>query len=103
MEESTGTTLSIELLQALKRKMKFNDLSVLVGAGFSKNVSEEAFPSWWELLRDIVMQMQGDAFRQEYSTAGLFSGGMPAIEEYVKKKADAYIDKIGPLKVVSDY
>lgn len=103
MKESPKPTSCIELLQALKRKMKFNDLSVLVGAGFSKNVNEKAFPSWWELLRDIVMQMQGDAFRQDYAASRLFSSDLPVEEEYVKKKADAYLDNIGPLKVVSDY
>jgi hypothetical protein len=43
----------IESLKSLKAKLNGQNMSVLVGSGFSKNASP-LFPSWFELLFDMA-------------------------------------------------
>ncbi|MEX0968517.1 MAG: hypothetical protein WD077_14895 [Bacteroidia bacterium] len=46
-------TNDIHQLKNLKTKLDNREMSVLIGAGFSKNVSD-IFPSWWQLLFDMT-------------------------------------------------
>ena len=47
-------------LTELRRQYQSNRVSVMVGAGFSKNACPD-FPSWNELLYDMVVEMfQGE-------------------------------------------
>lgn len=43
-------------LESLKRQLDKGKVSLLVGSGFSKNISEK-FPTWSELLYDMVYEM----------------------------------------------
>jgi len=49
----------INSLYELKQKLKNGKMSVMVGAGFSKNANQK-FPLWGELFYDIVKEIYGD-------------------------------------------
>lgn len=52
------TEIAEETIQILKGLLEENRLSVIVGAGFSKNASP-LFLSWRELLKDMIIEMYG--------------------------------------------
>lgn len=52
-------------LRELRSKLVNNQMSVMVGAGFSKNVSA-MFPSWAELLKDLLKESYGAMLEREY-------------------------------------
>ena len=54
----------INYLPELKDKLDSRVMSVLVGAGFSKNV-HDSFPSWYQLMYDMVFEL----FEQEIKDA----------------------------------
>jgi hypothetical protein len=47
-------TTNKTLLELLRKRYNEGEMSALVGAGFSKNVSEEDYLSWKELLSDMI-------------------------------------------------
>ena len=49
----------IEILENLAKDYKDGRLSALVGAGFSKNVSNK-FPDWANLLEDMYVSVHSD-------------------------------------------
>lgn len=91
----------IQQLKILKEKLNNQKMSVLVGAGFSKNVSD-IFPSWWQLLFDMtyfLFQTEiEDAFYDVKKSKSTFSKN-----EFIKNKISYYISKIGYLDIVSEY
>ena len=92
------------ILQAIKNKLEAHKMSTLVGAGFSKNFNNDIFPSWWQLLRDMVNETQGQAIKERFN--GLVKGkgrNRLKYENYLNENLDKYIDGIGPLKAVSEY
>src|ERR1700722_20895982 len=90
----------IESLKAIKRKLEGQLLSVLVGAGFSKNVDPDLFPSWWELLTKMVKSTRDKLIEEEYE---LLKAATPATsiiepyEKFLKRKIEQYINRVGPL------
>ncbi|MCR9226624.1 MAG: hypothetical protein NXH90_04275 [Flavobacteriaceae bacterium] len=48
---------TIQLLNELKTKLESQEMSVLVGSGFSKNVDGDMFPSWSGLLYDLTYEL----------------------------------------------
>lgn len=92
----------IEYLKRMKSKLQSQEMSVMVGAGFSKNVNEDLYPSWWELLADMVKHMHGKKFEDEYAQIKPASK-RPDHKIYIKNKIDLYINETGPLKVASKY
>ena len=42
----------LEYLDKIKRYIEGDEMSFLIGAGFSRNVNKEAYLMWGELLKD---------------------------------------------------
>ncbi len=84
-----GTTK--EAIKEIRKHLSNSQLSVIVGAGFSKNASE-SFLSWKELLRDMIVEMYvDDAKRSDYEIDQLVDdivaqkGYLAIASEYVKR------------------
>ena len=56
---------SVELLRRLKEQHDKRTVSVLVGAGFSKNAIP-SYPDWDGLLRDLVLEVYGMKIKERY-------------------------------------
>ena len=93
-----------DLLNDIKSYIETGEMSFLIGAGFSRNVSKEAYPLWGELLKDAIWQMFGSGKRskqeekvvgkaeKEYGYLGIASmlvrkaGYHEAIDAYIESK-----------------
>lgn len=92
-----------DAIDELKARYHRNEVSALVGAGFSKNVYKE-FPSWDELLHDMVVELYkteiDDGFQQRLHT-------LPKLNmhyiEYCNLKVREIINREGYLEIVSKY
>jgi len=89
---------NIEQLKILKSKLHAHKMSVLIGAGFSKNVDKD-FLSWKELLEDIVRFLYGNEIKDKY----LLLKQKINEEDFVKNEIQKIIDKEGFLEIVSLY
>jgi hypothetical protein len=77
-------------------------VSVIVGAGFSKNACEE-YPSWEELLYDMVVELYQDEIEKAFIRyQSLHSGTKTSLDEFTSEEVYRVIKKIGYLKVVTD-
>lgn len=54
-----------EALEELRNRYKDGKVSAFIGAGFSKNVYK-GYPSWDELLFDMVCELYEDEISQSY-------------------------------------
>lgn len=91
-------------LQNIKNELEAGNMSSLVGAGFSKNFSYTLFPSWWQLLIDMVKVTHEPQFKEQYQNITSRKGkSKPTYHAFLEEKINAYIDQIGPLKAVSKY
>ena len=93
----------VEQLSILRQKCKDGRVSVLVGSGFSKNVSN-IFPSWYELLND----MTADLYDEEIDASYLrYLSIHPMVkmdrEVFARQEIPRVIARKGPLKVVSEF
>jgi len=95
---------SIEQLKVLKEKLNSQKMSVLVGAGFSKNVSR-VFPSWWELLYDMAYFLYQNEVEEAYEAAisRLKRGKKIEKKNFVDFKIEHIINTVGYLDIVSEY
>lgn len=81
-------------------------MSFIIGAGFSKNVSDH-YLSWWELMQDMVHQMFGAEMAAHKMSVGDIIdkyGYLGVASEYVRRKGyheaiDEYIEKRTPVLV----
>ena len=94
-------TKDIEQLKNLKTKIDNKEMSVLVGAGFSKNVSE-IFPSWWQLLFDMTYFLFETEIDEALSVVKKPKSTFNR-EEFINAKISNYIAKIGYLDIVSEF
>jgi len=96
--------LYANLLVSLKRKLNEQAMSALVGAGFSKNFNNDIFPSWWELIFDMVREELEpdlvDRFKQLHPKT---KASGKAYEKFLKERIEKYIDNLGPLEAVSEF
>lgn len=93
----------LKQLAELRRKYRKNRVSVMVGAGFSKNACPE-FPSWNELLYDMVVELfQGDIEAAYLRFLKLNPSLKMSLDVFKKKEAYRIITHIGPLNLVSKY
>lgn len=93
----------IKQLAELRKQYQNGSVSVMVGAGFSKNACPE-FPSWNELLYDMVVEMyQGeiDAAYLRYLKLNPYS--KMSMDVFKKKEIEKIIYRVGPLNLVSEY
>ena len=93
----------IEHLSRLRDKYGQHRVSVMVGAGFSKNACT-IYPSWNELLYDMVVELYQEdinaAFKWYLSLNPLTKN---SIDVFTKKEVERIISKTGPLKLVSEF
>jgi hypothetical protein len=94
----------IEQIKKLKENLEHHKMSVLVGAGFSKNVST-VFPSWWELLYDMTYFLFKNEIEDTYeeSLSRLKKGKAIDKKKFIENKVGYYINNIGYLDIVSEY
>lgn len=94
---------SIELLRKLKRQHDKRTVSVLVGAGFSKNAIKD-YPGWDELLRDLVLDVYGQQIKERYRHYKSGIGPYFYTEEaFTEKEIANIIHDVGYLNLVSKY
>lgn len=86
------------IIQEIEQKLHSRKMSLLVGAGFSKNANKD-FPSWGELLNDMINELYSDSDPQKIITE---KGYLGIVDEYIERKGyresiTCYIeDKIRP-------
>lgn len=90
----------IDQIKDIKLKLQNREMSVLIGAGFSKNVSN-IFPTWWELLYDIAFFLFGQEIEEEYIK--IKKTHHIKKQNYIDDKINYYINKVGYLELVSMY
>ena len=93
----------IEHLSKLREKYGQHRVSVMVGAGFSKNACKD-YPSWNELLYDMVVELYQDDINAAYKWfLSLNPFTKTSIDIFTKKEVERIISKTGPLKLVSEF
>lgn len=93
---------SITAIEHIKRKLDLNEMSVLVGAGFSKNIDSHAFLSWWELLKPMVLFLFEDEIELDYNSMAS-RRYKKSKNDFINERIKFYINKIGYTKLVSLY
>lgn len=90
-------------LNKLKDKYKQRRVSVMVGAGFSKNACDD-YPSWNELLYDMTMELYQDDIDAAYLRyLSLKSHVKICFEVFAKQESKKIIARVGALNIVSEY
>ena len=96
--------IDIKILKQLKQKYLENKVSVLVGAGFTKNVFPSS-PSWWMLVHDMV----SESFKREIDrkiSENKHMSNPPFFlnDDQIREKCiEDIIEREGYLNVASDY
>jgi len=95
----------INQIKRIKEKLTNQKLSVLIGAGFSLNVSQ-MYPAWWNLIYDIAYDLFKSEISDSYNT--YLSSLKPKAKfitekEFTEKKVKEIIDREGYLNIVSRY
>ncbi|HET7733287.1 MAG TPA: hypothetical protein VFK73_05550, partial [Paludibacter sp.] len=89
----------------LRDKLEIKNLSVLIGAGFSKNVSN-LFLDWNALLYDLVKELYEPQIKESYN---LYRGSQKikskaiSQREFYDNKIKEITNSVGYLEVVSEY
>ncbi|SKC54659.1 SIR2-like domain-containing protein [Bacteroidales bacterium WCE2008] len=93
-------------LSKLKDLYRNKRVSVLVGAGFSKNACSE-YPSWNELLYDMVVELYPDEIETAWLRYLNCNPSTPPIStefhKFQKEEVERLLSRKGYLRVVSDY
>ena len=95
----------INQIKKIREKLELKNLSVLIGAGFSKNVSN-MFLDWNSLLYDLVKELYEPEIIDSYNSylASLKKKTKSKSKmEFYNCKIEEIINKIGYLEVVSEY
>ncbi len=90
----------LQNLKDLKSKLDGRQMSVLIGAGFGKNI-DKMFPSWWELLFDMAYFLYGKEIEEKYNTIALKKRGDK--QKYIDDSITIFIEKVGYLDLVTEY
>ncbi|MFR9543903.1 MAG: SIR2 family protein [Rikenellaceae bacterium] len=94
-----------DLLNTLKKRYEFNEVSALIGAGFSKNLYSN-FPNWEELLRDMIIEIFSieidDAYSQLRHTKQ-YCKHIESKSSFTAKYVTNIINRYGYLDIVSMY
>lgn len=94
---------SEKLLEKLKEQHDKHTVSVLVGAGFSKNAIKE-YPDWDGLLRDLVVDVYGNKIAERYRQYRAGTGPLYYTEEaFIDREIANTIHEVGYLNLVSKY
>lgn len=92
-----------EVLDQLREKYNKKLVSVIVGAGFSRNACKE-YPLWKDLLYDMVVELYQDEIEKAYLRfRDINTGDKISLEDFTIKEVPKIIGKVGYLRMVSDY
>ncbi len=92
-----------DVLDQLREKYSKGLVSVIVGAGFSQNACKE-YPLWKGLLYDMVVDLYQDEIEKAYLRyRDITPDNKMSLEVFTKKDAPRIIDRVGYLKIVSEY
>lgn len=95
-----------DLLEDLKTQYNDGLVSALVGAGFSKNVSNK-FPSWKELLHKMIQDLYEIDINRHYDSYcqihKRFSKDFKEEETFREEYIDAIYSTEDPLEIISQY
>ncbi|MBP3471793.1 MAG: SIR2 family protein [Paraprevotella sp.] len=92
-----------EAIEELKRRYHNNEVSALVGAGFSKNIYQ-AFPLWNELLHDMIMELYRPEIRKSFQYQPGKGGSLKAeYAAHCQRKIKEIINREGYLGIVSHF
>ena len=94
------TLSSVQNLKDLKSKLDGGQMSVLVGAGFGKNI-DQMFPSWWELLYDMAYFLYGKEIEEIYLNIPIRKRGDK--QKFIDEEVTYVIEKVGYLDLVTEY
>ncbi|QZE15438.1 SIR2 family protein [Halosquirtibacter laminarini] len=94
----------LQSLDSLKSELAKSNMSLLVGAGFSKNVDPKLFLNWNELLYDMVYELFEDEILKDYNrNKYLFQDIKHVPKDFMIERALHYQKKIGLLELGSLY
>ena len=99
------TEPKISQIKKIKEKLNNQKLSVLIGAGFSRNVSN-IFPLWWNLIYDIAFDLfKAEIKDSHYTYIASLKSKTKAINEksFTEEKVSEIIDREGFLEIVSKF
>lgn len=96
-------TTQTDILNQIRDLYRNKSLSIMVGAGFSKNAIQD-YPSWNEMLYDLVIDLHKRDIDKEWDLYRKVIHG-PYLPEgtFIKNKVDEYISTVGYLDIVSQY
>ena len=90
-------------LEELREKYRKGLVSVMVGAGFSRNACEK-FPLWKDLLYDMVTELYSDEIESSFLRYKEINPDVKiSLEYFTKEEASRIIERVGPLKIASEY
>jgi len=90
-------------LRNLRNKYGKGLVSVLVGAGFSRNACEE-YPLWQGLLYDMAVELYSDKIEKAYiSFKRLNPRKRITLPKFTLDEVPRIINRVGYLKMVSEY
>lgn len=89
-------------LQELQEKLAFGKMSVMIGSGFSKNVSS-AYPTWSELLNNLTIELYEKQFFREYNSLPSTSHKRLSRVQFVNQRIWEVLDEVGYLEIVSEF
>jgi len=90
-------------LEALRDSYRRDEVSALIGAGFSKNVCGD-YPSWNELLQDMVAELYKFEIESNFKiNRNIRRHGYRSFESYEEAKVKEIIEREGYLNIVSKY
>lgn len=90
-------------LAKLKEKYDNKRVSVMVGAGFSKNACDD-YPSWNELLYDMTIELYQDDIDEAYLRyLSLKPHIKICFEVFAEQESKKIIARVGALNIVSEY
>lgn len=95
------TSSIIKHLENFRATVTAGNASVIIGAGFSKNVSNE-YLLWPDLLRDIVVELFGEKIKKDYEAIK----HLPDVSDedtYKDERIKICIAERGYLGIVTDY
>lgn len=93
----------IQQLKKLRNNLANNRVSVMVGAGFSKNVSPK-FLGWDQLLYDLCYELFKEEINREFhSVIGSSTHRRKARSQFVQQRVEEIINHIGYLNIVTKY
>jgi hypothetical protein len=88
-------------LKRLKEKLVNQQMSVLIGAGFSMNVSRE-FPTWWKLIYDLTMDLYGREISDRYRLEEKEKNNLNK-QIFYEEAVAVILRKVGYLEIVSQF